>query len=53
MRRGNLKIKKAGGGLGGRAQRLPPNAFSGGLTFVGHTRVSTSPGDSSCCCCCC
>ena len=24
MRGGNLKIKKAGGGLGGRAQRLPP-----------------------------
>ena len=24
MRGGDLKIKKAGGGLGGRAQRLPP-----------------------------
>ena len=24
---GDLLKKKAGGGLGGRAQRLPPNAF--------------------------
>ena len=28
MRGGNLKLKKAGGGPGGRAQRFPPNAFS-------------------------
>ena len=34
VRGGNRKIKKAGGGLGGRAQRLPPGAFAGGLTFV-------------------
>ena len=26
MRGANLKLKKAGGGLGGRAQRLPPDA---------------------------
>ena len=25
-----LKLKKAGGGLGGRAQRLPPNALVAG-----------------------
>ena len=48
MRRGNLKIKKAGGGLGGRAQRLPPNALSGGLTCVSGSRVSSSPYDSFC-----
>ena len=34
VRGGNLKIKKAGGGLGGRAQRLPPSALAGGLTCV-------------------
>ena len=34
MRGGDLKIKKAGGGLGGRAQRLPPSALAGGQTFV-------------------
>ena len=43
MRGGNLKIKKAGGGLGGRAQRLPPNALSGGLTCVSWSRASSSP----------
>ena len=48
MRRGNLKIKKAGGGLGGRAQRLPLNALSGGLTCVSWSRVSSSPYDSCC-----
>ena len=34
MRGGNLKIKKAGGGLGGRAPRLPPNAFSSRLSLL-------------------
>ena len=34
VRGGNLKNKEAGGGLGGRAQRLPPSALAGGLTFV-------------------
>ena len=34
VRGGNRKIKKAGGGLGGRVQRLPPSALGGGLTFV-------------------
>ena len=36
MRRGNLKIKKARGGL------------SGGLTCVSRSRVSSSPYDSFC-----
>ena len=40
MRGGNLKDKEAGGGLGAKAQRLPPSALAGGLRFV-------------CCCCCC
>ena len=48
MRRGNLKIKTAGGGLGGRTQRLSPNALSGGLTCVSWSRVSSSPYDSCC-----
>ena len=30
----SLKFKKAGGGLRGRAQRLPPNRFSGGLLLL-------------------
>ena len=34
MRGGNLKMKEAGGGLGGRAQRRPPSALAGGLTCV-------------------
>ena len=40
VRGGNLKDKEAGGGLGARAQRLPPSALAGGLRF-------------GCCCCCC
>ena len=31
MRRDNLENKEAGGGLGGRAQRLPPSALASGL----------------------
>ena len=34
VRGGNLKMKEAGGGLGGRAQRRPPSALAGGLTCV-------------------
>ena len=34
VRGGNLKNKEAGGGLGGRAQRLPPSALARGWTFV-------------------
>ena len=34
MRGGLLKNREAGGGLGGRAQRLPPSALAGGLTFI-------------------
>ena len=34
VRGGNLKNREAGGGLGGRAQRLPPSALAGGLTLV-------------------
>ena len=34
MKGAKLKIKKSWKGLGGRAQRLPPNAFSGGLLLL-------------------
>ena len=55
VRGGKLKRIKAGGGLGGRAQRLPPVHSLVDWHSFGCTCVSSVPRGSSCssCCCCC